>query len=52
MQDEIIEGYIISPQQRQLWLAQPDSARPLLAQCAVRVGGNLNAVILKEAQST
>ena len=49
MQDEIIEGYRISPQQRRLWLAQQESARPFFAQCAVRVEGNLDAVILKEA---
>ena len=49
MQDEIIEGYRISPQQRQLWLAQQESARPYLAECAVRVEGSLDAVILKEA---
>jgi NRPS condensation-like uncharacterized protein len=46
MSREIIEGYRLSPQQRRLWfLRQSDR----IAQCAVRIDGELQVEILQQA---
>ncbi|MBD2559799.1 MULTISPECIES: non-ribosomal peptide synthetase [Nostoc] len=50
MQQEIIEGYRLSPQQRHLWsLQQLDSALPYRAQFSLLIEGNLNQKILEVA---
>ncbi|HEX7317497.1 MAG TPA: amino acid adenylation domain-containing protein [Pyrinomonadaceae bacterium] len=43
-----IEGYRLSPQQRHLWLLQQEGA-PYLSQCVVRVAGELDRELLREA---
>ncbi|GAX38385.1 non-ribosomal peptide synthetase [Nodularia sp. NIES-3585] len=50
MQQEIIEGYRLSPQQRHLWsLQQLDSTLPYRAQFSLMIEGNLNHEILEVA---
>lgn len=50
MQQEIIEGYRLSPQQRHLWsLQQLDSTLPYRAQFSLMIEGNLNHEILEIA---
>jgi amino acid adenylation domain-containing protein/FkbM family methyltransferase len=50
MQKVTIEGYKLSPQQEQLWLMQQASeTMPVRATCAMLIGGDLNADILKSA---
>jgi amino acid adenylation domain-containing protein/FkbM family methyltransferase len=51
MQDQIIEGYRMSPQQEHLWLLQQFDGAPYLAQCAVGIEGKLDRQVLKEALS-
>jgi amino acid adenylation domain-containing protein/FkbM family methyltransferase len=51
MQDQIIEGYRMSPQQEHLWLLQQFDGAPYLAQCAVGIEGKLDKQVLKEALS-
>jgi amino acid adenylation domain-containing protein len=47
MQNQILEGYPISPQQRHLWLFQQDSVSPpFRADFSLLVEGNLNLEIL------
>src|ERR1044071_2485867 len=49
MQQEVIEGYRLSPQQECLWLLyerEPDAYR---TQCALRLEGELHKSFLKEA---
>jgi amino acid adenylation domain-containing protein len=50
MNEQTIEGYRLSPQQRQVWglLGRPTSSRPH-AQCAVSVSGRATAVLLRRA---
>ena len=45
MKEQAIEGYRLSPQQRRLWLLQPDSR----AQCAMLITGALDAKALERA---
>ena len=50
MQQEVIEGFRLSPQQKHLWLLQQvDHSLPYRAQCAVLIEGNLNTKIFKAA---
>ena len=51
MQAEIIEGYRLSPQQEHLWLIQQHDVAPLVSQCVVRIEGNLDRQVLREALS-
>jgi len=48
MQTQMIEGFRLSPQQKQLWLLQQES-RVYQASCAIQIQGNLNVEQLKEA---
>jgi amino acid adenylation domain-containing protein len=49
-QQEIIEGFRVSPQQKHLWLLQQEEPRrPYCAQCAVLIEGNLDTKILAAA---
>jgi amino acid adenylation domain-containing protein len=48
MQEQIIEGYRLSIQQKNLWLLQQESLA-YRAQCAVLLEGNLNADLFREA---
>ncbi|HEV2765276.1 MAG TPA: condensation domain-containing protein, partial [Pyrinomonadaceae bacterium] len=51
MQEEIIEGYRLSPQQKELWLAQQASGRstPYRAQLVAELAGPLDARTLEES---
>lgn len=50
MQQEVIEGFRLSPQQKHLWLLQQvDHSLPYRAQCAVLIEGNLNTEIFTAA---
>jgi amino acid adenylation domain-containing protein len=50
MQNQIINGYQLSPQQKQLWLLQPaQQPTAFYAQCAVLIEGLLDARRLKKA---
>ena len=50
MVESLIEGYHLSPQQKQLWLLQePGYSHLYCAQCAVLVEGSLDASILELA---
>jgi amino acid adenylation domain-containing protein/non-ribosomal peptide synthase protein (TIGR01720 family) len=46
MSQEIIEGYRLSPQQRRLWLLRQSDR---IAQCAVRIDGELKVETLRQA---
>src|SRR3954467_7733529 len=46
MSKEIIEGYRLSPQQKQLWLLGQSERS---AVCAVRIDGELNPNLLRQA---
>lgn len=46
MSQEIIEGYRLSPQQRRLWLLRQSDR---IAQCAVRINGELKVETLRQA---
>ncbi|NJK55771.1 MAG: amino acid adenylation domain-containing protein [Pleurocapsa sp. SU_5_0] len=48
MQNLTLEGFRLSPQQKQLWLLQPNNS-PYPAQCAILLQGELQLKILKEA---
>ncbi len=49
-QQEVIEGFRLSPQQKHLWLLQQeDSGQPYCTQCAVLIEGNLDPKILAAA---
>lgn len=48
MQNLTIEGFRLSPQQKQLWLLQPHNS-PYPAQCAILLKGELQLKILQEA---
>lgn len=48
MQTKTIEGFRLSPQQKQFWLLQQDS-QVYQAYCAIQIQGNLNVEHLKEA---
>jgi amino acid adenylation domain-containing protein len=48
MQQEVIQGFRLSPQQKRLWLLEGNRATSL-ARCAVRLEGALDAARLKEA---
>ncbi len=48
MQQEIINGFRLSPQQGRLWLLQRESPA-FRAQCALLLEGNLNMLVLREA---
>ncbi|HEY9401291.1 MAG TPA: amino acid adenylation domain-containing protein, partial [Pyrinomonadaceae bacterium] len=48
MSSEIIEGFILSPQQKSLWFDQRDSQQ-FRARCAVLVEGQLETEVLKDA---
>ena len=49
-QQEVIEGFRLSPQQKHLWLLQQeDPGRPYCTQCAVLIEGNLDPKILAAA---
>src|SRR5882672_10288445 len=48
--EELVEGYLFSPQQKRIWrLQQRDTAQSYCAQCVVEIEGNLNAETLKDA---
>jgi amino acid adenylation domain-containing protein/thioester reductase-like protein/non-ribosomal peptide synthase protein (TIGR01720 family) len=48
MQNKILEGYPIAPQQKHLWLLQQDSlSSSFRADCTVLIEGNLNLKILE-----
>src|SRR6185503_4972105 len=49
MQNQIIEGYRLSPQQRHLWMQQADSELPYQVQLALLIEGDLDEQILKES---
>lgn len=51
MQNQIIEGFRLSPQQKRLWSLQQDSFA-YRTQCAIRLEGKLKAEVLKEALQT
>jgi amino acid adenylation domain-containing protein len=49
-QQEVIEGFRLSPQQKHLWLLQQeDPGQPYCTQCAVLIEGNLDTKILAAA---
>jgi amino acid adenylation domain-containing protein len=49
-QQEVIEGFRLSPQQKYLWLLQQeDPSQPYCTQCAVLIEGNLDTKILAAA---
>jgi amino acid adenylation domain-containing protein len=48
MQNPTLEGFRLSPQQKQLWLLQPNNF-PYPAQCAILLQGKLQLKILQEA---
>ena len=48
MENKSVEGYRLSPQQKHLWLQQPDSPA-YRAQCAILLEGDLKTEALKEA---
>ncbi|MEY2834154.1 MAG: hypothetical protein RLZZ574_3414, partial [Cyanobacteriota bacterium] len=48
MQNKTLEGFWLSPQQKQLWLLQPNNS-PYPAQCAILLQGKLQLKILQEA---
>ena len=53
MQQDIVEGFRLSPQQKRLWLLQQtDGSLPYRARCAVTIHGALNAEILEQALRT
>ncbi len=50
MQEQVIQGYRLSPQQKRLWqLQQSNDARAFCAQCALLISGPLNAKALAAA---
>ena len=49
MQNQIIEGYRLSPQQRHLWMQQADSELPYRVQLALLIEGELDEQVLKES---
>ncbi|HYP52870.1 MAG TPA: amino acid adenylation domain-containing protein, partial [Pyrinomonadaceae bacterium] len=50
MNQEIIEGYRLSPQQKHLWtLQQKEQGRPYSARCVLRVEGGLDPIVLEQA---
>ena len=49
MQQEVIEGYRLSPQQECLWLLHQQDAGAYRTQCALRLEGELDKSFLKEA---
>lgn len=49
MQQEIIEGFRLSPQQRRLWAVQQASQAPFWARCVIGIEGRLDAAILTTA---
>ncbi|WP_196246484.1 non-ribosomal peptide synthetase [Xanthomonas arboricola] len=50
MQDDVIEGFRLSPQQRHLWLA--GGGRTDVCQCAISIAGPLTQARLQQALST
>ena len=48
MQQEVLEGFQLSPQQKRVWTLQQHSAA-FVAQCAVLLDGELDARALREA---
>ena len=49
-QQEVIEGFRLSPQQKHLWLLQQENpGQPYCTQCAVLIEGNLDTKILAAA---
>ena len=51
MPQETIQGYRLSPQQKHLWLLQQQCGQstPYLTSCVVKIEGELNTQLLKEA---
>jgi amino acid adenylation domain-containing protein/non-ribosomal peptide synthase protein (TIGR01720 family) len=50
MQQETIQGYRLSPQQKRLWLLQQSENNPAYhARCAVEIAGEIDENILREA---
>src|SRR4029078_13404701 len=49
MQQEVLAGYRLSPQQEYLWLLGPQEAPAYRTQCALRLEGELQKSFLKEA---
>jgi NRPS condensation-like uncharacterized protein len=49
MQQEVIEGYRLSPQQECLWLLYQQEPNAYRTQCALRLEGELHKSLLKEA---
>src|SRR6185369_947324 len=49
MQQEVIEGYRLSPQQEYLWLLCQQDGAAYRTQCALRLEGELDKSLLKEA---
>jgi hypothetical protein len=50
MQEQSLEGFRISPQQKRLWMLQQSaSSQPYRANFAVKIAGNLNLKVLEAA---
>ena len=48
MQQEVVEGFQLSPQQKHLWLLQQEGV-PFLSKCAVLIEGELDREILQQS---
>ena len=49
LEEEIVEGYRLSPQQRRVWLLQQSGEWPYRALCAISIEGDLDAAALRAA---
>ncbi len=50
MEQEVVEGYRLSPQQKRLWMLQQDDlVTTYCAQCTVKIDGQLDPALLKDA---
>ena len=49
MQNQIIEGFRLSPQQKRLWLLKADGFAEDFAQCTIRIEGEINVELLQAA---
>ena len=48
MQDEVVEGFQLSPQQKHVWLTQKENGWAM-SQCALLLEGELNSAMLKQS---
>jgi len=51
VQDEVLEGFPLSPQQRHFWLSAPASAR-YCSQCAIRIDGGASPALVESVVRT